>query len=80
MNGTLPYVFFFSYSRADSEYDVYFAKFFEDLERKGAIVTGSGTRKVGFRDEEGVKTGRRLDPQDRRIDGDHGGRDAGDRL
>jgi hypothetical protein len=57
MNGTLPYVFFFSYSRADWEYDVYLAKFFEDLERKVAIVTGAGTRRVGFRDEVGVKTG-----------------------
>src|SRR5262249_55637212 len=54
---TLPYLFFFSYSRADWEYDVYLAKFFEDLEKKVAMVTGAGTRKVGFRDEEGVRTG-----------------------
>src|SRR5262249_49797267 len=43
-----PYLFFFSYSRADWEYDVYLAKFFEDLEKKVAIVTGAGTRKVGL--------------------------------
>jgi TIR domain len=57
MNGTLPYLFFFSYSHADWEYDVYLAKFFEDLEKKVAVVAGAGLRKVGFRDEEGVKTG-----------------------
>jgi TIR domain len=57
MNGTLPYLFFFSYSRADWEYDVYLPKFFEDLEKKVAIVAGAGTRRVGFRDEEGIKTG-----------------------
>jgi hypothetical protein len=59
MNGALPYLFFFSYSRADweYEYDVYLAKFFEDLGKKVAIVAGAGIRKVGFRDEEGVKTG-----------------------
>jgi hypothetical protein len=57
MNGTLPYLFFFSYSRTDWVYDAYLPKFFEDLEKKVAMVTGAGTRKVGFRDEEGVKTG-----------------------
>jgi hypothetical protein len=57
MNGALPYLFFFSYSRADWDYDAYLAKFFEDLEKKVAVVTGAGTRKVGFRDEEGIKTG-----------------------
>jgi hypothetical protein len=57
MNGTLPYLFFFSYSHADWEYDAYLAKLFEDLEKKVAMVMGAGTRKVGFRDEEGVKTG-----------------------
>jgi hypothetical protein len=57
MNGALPYLFFFSYSHTDWEYDVYLSKFFEDLEKTVAVVTGAGTRKVGFRDEEGVKTG-----------------------
>jgi hypothetical protein len=51
------YLFFFSYSRADWEYDVYLERFFADLDMKVAMVTGAGTRKVGFRDEKDVKTG-----------------------
>jgi hypothetical protein len=57
MNGTLLYKFFFSYSRPDRDYDAYLRRFFEDLEKNVAILTGAGKRKVGFRDEEGVKTG-----------------------
>ena len=57
MNGALSYLFFFSYSRADWEYDVYLERFFADLDKKVALVTGAGTRKVGFRDEKDVKTG-----------------------
>ena len=57
MNATLPYLFFFSHSRADWENDAFLAKFFADLEKKVAIVAGAGNRKIGFRDEEGVKTG-----------------------
>jgi TIR domain len=57
MNDTLPYLFFFSYSRADWEYDAYLRQFFEDLKKRVAMLKGAGTREVGFRDEEGVKTG-----------------------
>jgi hypothetical protein len=57
MNGAVPYVFFFSYSRADWERERYLAKFFEDLENKVSVLMGAGTQKVGFRDEEGVRTG-----------------------
>ena len=57
MNGTLHYRFFFSYSRADWENDLFLERFFKDLASKVAIVTGAGTRKVEFRDEEGVQTG-----------------------
>jgi hypothetical protein len=57
MEGALPYLFFFSYSRADWECDVYLAKFFDDLEMRVRMVGAAGDRKVGFRDEEGVKTG-----------------------
>jgi TIR domain len=57
MNNTVPYLFFFSYSRADWEDDVYLERFFADLERRVAGAKGVGARKVGFRDEEGVKTG-----------------------
>src|SRR5262249_45374381 len=53
----VPYLFFFSYSRADWEDDLYLERFFKDLERKVAGVKGAGNRTVGFRDEEGVKTG-----------------------
>jgi len=51
------YLFFFSYSRADWECDLYLAKFFEDLQNRVAMAAGAGTRQVGFRDQEGVKTG-----------------------
>jgi hypothetical protein len=55
MNGTLSYLFFFSYSRSD--YDRYLDKFFADLEEQVASVGGAGTSRLGFRDEDGVKTG-----------------------
>ena len=57
MSSALSYLFFFSYSRADWEYDVYLERFFADLDMNVAMVTGAGTRKVGFRDEKDVKTG-----------------------
>ena len=53
----IPYLFFFSYSRADWEDDLYLERFFTDLERQVAVLAGAGRRTVGFRDEHGVKTG-----------------------
>jgi hypothetical protein len=55
LSDTVDYKFFFSYSRAD--WDVFLDRFFRDLEREVAGKSGAGERKVGFRDEEGIRTG-----------------------
>lgn len=57
MNGTLPYLFFFSYSRADWDNDLYLAKFYTDLAQRVGIVAGAANRTVGFRDEDGIRIG-----------------------